>query len=82
MSFVPRGVTLGFVNAIGALIFLAQLPQLGLGRDGAEMIPNLAGSAQSISWPWVWGLVTLGLLTSISCRASPASCPPLWWRSC
>lgn len=62
MRFVPRGVTLGFVNAIGVLIFLAQLPQLGLGRDGAETIPNLAGSAQSISWPWVWGLVSLGLL--------------------
>ena len=62
MRFVPRGVTLGFVNAIGVLIFLAQLPQLGLGRDGAETIPSLAGSAQSLSWPWVWGLVVLGLL--------------------
>jgi sulfate permease, SulP family len=34
MRFVPRAVTVGFVNSIGALIFLAQLPQLGLGRDG------------------------------------------------
>ena len=34
MRFVPRAVTLGFVNAIGVLIVLAQLPQLGIGRDG------------------------------------------------
>lgn len=62
MRFVPRAVTVGFVNAIGVLIFLAQLPQLGLGRDGGEAIPSLAASGQSVSWPWVWGLVALGLL--------------------
>jgi SulP family sulfate permease len=62
MRFVPRAVTVGFVNAIGVLIFLAQLPQLGLGRDGAERIPSLAVAGQSVSWPWVWGLVALGLL--------------------
>jgi SulP family sulfate permease len=44
------------------LIFLAQLPQLGLGRDGAEVIPSLAASGASVSWPWVWALVALGLL--------------------
>ena len=62
MRFVPRAVTVGFVNAIGVLIFLAQLPQLGLGRDGAEVIPSLAASGASVSWPWVWALVALGLL--------------------
>ena len=62
MRFVPRAVTVGFVNAIGVLIFLAQLPQLGLGRDGAEVIPSLAASGVSVSWPWVWALVALGLL--------------------
>ncbi len=62
MRFVPRAVTVGFVNAIGVLIFLAQLPQLGIGRDGGETIPSLAATGQSISWPWVWGLVALGLL--------------------
>jgi SulP family sulfate permease len=62
MRFVPRAVTVGFVNAIGVLIFLAQLPQLGLGRDGAETIPSLAASGQSVSWPWVWALVALGLV--------------------
>ncbi|MEB3172662.1 MAG: SulP family inorganic anion transporter [Cyanobacteriota bacterium] len=62
MRFVPRAVTVGFVNAIGVLIFLAQLPQLGLGRDGGETIPSLAATGQSINWLWVWGLVVLGLL--------------------
>ena len=62
MRFVPRAITVGFVNAIGVLIFLAQLPQLGIGRDGGETIPSLAATGQSISWPWVWGLVVLGLL--------------------
>ena len=62
MRFVPRAVTVGFVNAIGVLIFLAQLPQRGLGRDGDEVIPSLAASGASVSWPWVWALVALGLL--------------------
>jgi SulP family sulfate permease len=62
MRFVPRAVTVGFVNAIGVLIFLAQLPQLGLGRDGGETIPSLQASGAAISWPWVWGLVALGLV--------------------
>jgi sulfate permease, SulP family len=62
MRFVPRAVTVGFVNAIGVLIFLAQLPQLGIGRDGGETIPSLAATGESIRWPWVWGLVALGLL--------------------
>lgn len=62
MRFVPRAVTVGFVNAIGVLIFLAQLPQLGFGHDGAEAIPSLAATGQSVAWPWVWALVVLGLL--------------------
>jgi len=62
MRFVPRAVTVGFVNAIGVLIFQAQLPQLGIGRDGGETIPSLQASGLSISWPWVWGLVALGLV--------------------
>jgi sulfate permease, SulP family len=62
MRFVPRAVTVGFVNAIGVLIFLAQLPQLGVGRDGDEVIPSLAAAGQSVSWPWVWALVGLGLV--------------------
>jgi len=61
MRFVPRAVTVGFVNAIGVLIFLAQLPQLGIGRDGGETVPSLAATGQSIAWSWVWGLVALGL---------------------
>ncbi len=61
MRFVPRAVTVGFVNAIGVLIFLAQLPQLGIGRDGGESIPSLAARGVAVSWPWVWGLVALGL---------------------
>ena len=62
MRFVPRAVTVGFINAIGMLIFLAQLPQLGIGRKGGEAIPSLATTGQSISWPWVWVLVIFGLL--------------------
>ena len=62
MRFVPRAVTVGFVNAIGVLIFMAQLPQLGIGRMGGETIPSLAATGQDISWPWVWALVALGLL--------------------
>ena len=59
MRFVPRAVTLGFVNAIGLLIFRAQLPQMGLGADGGETVASLGGVA--VSWPWVWLLVALGL---------------------
>lgn len=59
MRFVPRAVTLGFVNAIGLLIFQAQLPQIGLGADGGETVASLGGVA--VTWPWVWLLVALGL---------------------
>lgn len=59
MRFVPRAVTLGFVNAIGLLIFRAQLPQMGLGADGGETVASLGGVA--VSWSWVWLLVALGL---------------------
>ncbi|MGB5134852.1 MAG: SulP family inorganic anion transporter [Prochlorococcaceae cyanobacterium] len=60
MRFVPRAVTVGFVNSIGVLIFLAQLPQMGLGRLGSDTPSKLVGVA-AVSWPIVWGLVALGL---------------------
>lgn len=60
MRFVPRAVTVGFVNSIGVLIFLAQLPQMGLGRFGAGAPANLVGT-EAVSWPIVWALVALGL---------------------
>jgi len=61
MRFVPRSVTLGFVNSIGVLIFLAQLPQLGFGRLAGDTPSQLVGVA-AVNWPTVWGLVALGLV--------------------
>jgi sulfate permease, SulP family len=61
MRFVPRSVTLGFVNSIGVLIFLAQLPQLGVGRWSVDTPSPLVGVV-AVSWPLVWGLVALGLV--------------------
>ena len=61
MRFVPRSVTLGFVNSIGVLIFLAQLPQLGFGRLGVDTPSPLVG-VEAVSWPIVWALVALGLV--------------------
>ncbi|WP_261352347.1 MULTISPECIES: SulP family inorganic anion transporter [unclassified Synechococcus] len=60
MRFVPRSVTLGFVNSIGVLIFLAQLPQLGFGRLGIDTPSPLVG-VEAVSWPIVWALVAFGL---------------------
>lgn len=38
MRFVSKSVMTGFVNALAILIFLAQLPELDLGRDGVSWI--------------------------------------------
>ena len=56
MRFVPQPVMAGFVNALAILIFLAQLPQLGLDffHPGKQAI----GAAQL---PAVYGLLALTL---------------------
>nr|WP_254969356.1 SulP family inorganic anion transporter [Cyanobium sp. CH-040] len=61
MRFVPRAVIVGFVNSIGVLIFMAQLPQMGLGQPGRDTPSALVG-VEAVSWPIVWGLVALGLV--------------------
>ncbi len=61
MRFVPRAVTVGFVNSIGVLIFQAQLPQMGFGRLGSATPSKLVG-VEAVSWPLVWALVALGLV--------------------
>ena len=38
MRFVSKSVMTGFVNALAILIFMAQLPELDLGRDGVNWI--------------------------------------------
>ena len=56
MRFVPQPVMDGFVNGLAILIFLAQLPHLGI---------DLAHSAKvvtSVQLPAVWGLTILTLL--------------------
>ncbi|MBU2697650.1 sodium-independent anion transporter [Pimelobacter sp. 30-1] len=54
MRLLPRSVMVGFVNALAILIFLAQLPQLGLETHGGLHIVGV---------PWmVFPLVALGLL--------------------
>ena len=45
MRFIPRTVTTGFVNALAILIFLAQVPDILLNGDDAELEPVLAESA-------------------------------------
>lgn len=60
MRFVPRAVTVGFVNAIGVLIFLAQLPQLGIGAMAANPSPVWRPQARASVGPgcgawWPWG---------------------------
>ncbi len=50
MRFVPRPVTVGFVNALAILIFLAQVPQLRKGGlDGALLV--VAGVAMIVVIP-------------------------------
>jgi SulP family sulfate permease len=56
MRFVPQPVMAGFVNALAILIFLAQLPQLGLDVFHPEKVTVLAGQL-----PAVWGLMALTL---------------------
>ncbi len=56
MRFVPQPVMDGFVNGLAILIFLAQLPHLGI---------DLAHSATvitAVQLPAVWGLTILTLL--------------------
>ena len=56
MRFVPQPVMAGFVNALAILIFLAQLPQLGLNVFHPEKVALIAGQL-----PVVWGLMALTL---------------------
>jgi SulP family sulfate permease len=56
MRFVPQPVMAGFVNALAILIFLAQLPQLGL--DFFHPDKQAIGAAQL---PAVYGLLALTL---------------------
>ena len=57
MRFVPQPVMAGFVNALAILIFLAQLPQLGLDFFHPEKVAVTAGQL-----PAVWGLMALTLV--------------------
>ncbi|WP_102157918.1 SulP family inorganic anion transporter [Zhihengliuella halotolerans] len=53
MRFIPRSVMIGFVNALGILIFMSQLPELGL--DTHDWV--------WLGVPWmVYPLTALGLL--------------------
>lgn len=56
MRFVPQPVMAGFVNGLAILIFLAQLPQLGLNLFHPEQV-----TASPIQLPVVWGLTALTL---------------------
>jgi SulP family sulfate permease len=56
MRFVPQPVMAGFVNALAILIFLAQLPQLGLDLFHPEKVAVTAAQL-----PVVWGLMALTL---------------------
>jgi len=57
MRLLPRSVMVGFVNALAILIFLAQLPQLGLETHGGLHIVGV---------PWiVFPLVALGLVIMV-----------------
>jgi len=56
MRFVPQPVMAGFVNALAILIFLAQLPQLGLDLFHPEKV-----AVTAVQLPAVWGLMALTL---------------------
>ncbi len=56
MRFVPQPVMAGFVNALAILIFLAQVPQLGLDFFHPEKMTITA-----VQLPAVWGLLALTL---------------------
>ncbi|WP_110589985.1 SulP family inorganic anion transporter [Microbacterium suaedae] len=53
MRFIPRSVMVGFVNALGILIFMSQLPQLGL--------DNHDWTWHGVPW-MVYPLVVVGLV--------------------
>ena len=59
MRFVPQPVMAGFVNALAILIFLAQLPHLGLDFFHPEKV-----TVPATQLPAVWGLtaVTLAII--------------------
>ncbi len=57
MRFVPQPVMAGFVNGLAILIFLAQLPQMGLDVFHPEKVTVQPGQL-----PAVWGLMALTLL--------------------
>ncbi|MEN9766194.1 MAG: hypothetical protein RLZZ32_154 [Cyanobacteriota bacterium] len=57
MRFVPQSVLAGFVNALALLIFLAQLPQLGLNAFHPEKV-----LVRPDQLPAVWGLMLLTLV--------------------
>jgi len=57
MRFVPQSVLAGFVNALAVLIFLAQMPQLGLNVFHPEKVV-----VRPDQLPAVWGLMLLTLV--------------------
>jgi SulP family sulfate permease len=56
MRFVPQPVMDGFVNGLAILIFLAQLPHLGIDLAHSEKVVT------AVQVPAVWGLTILTLL--------------------
>lgn len=70
MKYVPRAVMMGYINALGVLIFLAQLPQLtnvpytvyGITIVSLMIIYILPRFTQAVPSP----LVTLGVMTFIT----------------
>ena len=56
MRFVPQPVMAGFVNALAILIFLAQVPQLGL-----DFFHPDKQAITAVQLPAVWGLLALTL---------------------
>ncbi len=57
MRFVPQAVLAGFVNSLAVLIFIAQLPQLGMDFFHPERV-----TVQPAQLPAVWGILILTLL--------------------
>ncbi len=56
MRFVPQPVMDGFVNGLAILIFLAQLPHLGID------LAHSANVVSAVQLPAIWGLTILTLL--------------------
>jgi SulP family sulfate permease len=70
MRFVPRSVTVGFVNALAILIFLAQVPHLRRGGFAGAILV-LAGLALIVGVPRITKavpapLIAIGLLTGVA----------------